>query len=132
MSKAPRAVWLFQLAAAAILAQTLWFKFSSAPEAVHIFSTLGMEPWGRFLTASVEAVAVVLLLMPATAAIGGLVSVGTMSGALLSHFTVLGIEVQGDGGTMFALAWVVLACGALTAWLRRAQLPFIGRRLARD
>jgi len=38
-----------------------------------------------------------------------------MSGALLSHFTVLGNEVQGDGGTPFALAWVVLACGTLTA-----------------
>jgi len=126
-----RLVWLFQLAAAAILGQSLFFKFSGAPEAIHIFETLGVEPWGRLLTGGVETLAVILLLIPATAALGGLLAAGTMLGALGAHFTKLGIVVLDDGGTLFTMAWIVLACGLLTAWLRRAQLPLVGRCCAR-
>ena len=41
------ASWGCQLAAAGILAQTLFFKFTGAEESRFIFSTLGVEPWGR-------------------------------------------------------------------------------------
>ena len=34
-----------------------------------------------------------------------------MGGALMSHLTLLGIEVQGDGGYLFFLAGVVLVVG---------------------
>ena len=43
-----------RLVAAAILAQTLFFKFTGAPEAVHIFTTLGVEPFGRIGLGVVE------------------------------------------------------------------------------
>ncbi len=36
--------WLLQLAAAGILLQTLFFKFTGAEESVYIFTTLGVEP----------------------------------------------------------------------------------------
>ena len=39
--------WMLQLAAAAILLQTLYFKFTGAEESVYIFTTVGAEPWGR-------------------------------------------------------------------------------------
>ena len=39
--------WLLQLVAAGILLQTLFFKFTGAEESVYIFTTLGVEPWGR-------------------------------------------------------------------------------------
>ncbi len=39
---------LLRIVTAIILIQTLHFKFSGHPEAIHIFSTIGMEPWGRF------------------------------------------------------------------------------------
>ena len=39
--------WALRLIVAVILLQTLFFKFSAAKESVYIFSTLGMEPWGR-------------------------------------------------------------------------------------
>jgi hypothetical protein len=39
--------WLLRGIAALILLQTLFFKFTGAPESVYIFSTLGAEPWGR-------------------------------------------------------------------------------------
>jgi hypothetical protein len=40
---------------------------------------------------------------------------------------VLGIEVQDDGGTLFALACVALGAGLAVLWLRRAELPLLGR-----
>ena len=39
--------WALQLVVAGILLQTLFFKFTGAAESVYIFSTLGVEPWGR-------------------------------------------------------------------------------------
>ena len=41
------ASWVFQISAAIILGQTLFFKFTAAPESVYIFTKLGAEPWGR-------------------------------------------------------------------------------------
>ena len=38
---------VLRLVPAIILLQTLYFKFSAAPESVFIFEQLGLEPWGR-------------------------------------------------------------------------------------
>ncbi len=131
---AQRVAWSAQIVAAVILGQTLFFKFSGAPESVHIFETLGAEPWGRIASGVVELIAVVLLLTPRTAAVGGVLAMGVMAGAIGSHLTQLGIEIvvngESDGGLLFALALVTFAAGALVAWLRRAQLPLVGARLA--
>jgi len=131
LSKSRRALsWILQVVAAVILFQTLYFKFSGAPESVYIFTTLGMEPWGRIGSGIAELVACILLLVPRTVALGALLSLGVISGALVSHLTRLGIEVQGDGGLLFALAAVVFVCGAVVLFLRRAALPILGSRLA--
>lgn len=118
--------WIARLVAAVILGQTLFFKFSGAPESVWIFETLGVEPWGRLFTGGLELVAVVLLVLPRTAALGGLLGVGLMGGAIGSHLTVLGVEVQDDGGTLFVLAVVTLAASATTLWIHRRELPVVG------
>ena len=124
------ASWICQLAAAAILAQTLFFKFSGAEESRYIFSTLGVEPWGRIASGVFELVAALLLLFPGTAASGALLAAAIMGGAILSHLTLLGIEVQGDRGLLFGLALGVLACSLVVLFLRRGQLPLIGCRFA--
>lgn len=111
--------WLPNLIAAVILLQTLYFKFSAAPESVYIFSTIGAEPAGRIGSGVVELVAAVLLLWPAFAWAGALLALGTMSGAILTHLTVLGIEVQGDGGTLFVLALIVAIASAWVLWRDR-------------
>ena len=126
------ASWSCQLIAAVILAQTLYFKFTGAPESRFIFSTLGVEPWGRYATGVGELIAVILLLNPATAAIGGLLAMGLMGGAIMSHLTRLGIEVQGDGGLLFGLAVTVLVTSALVVVLRRHQLPVVGPLLMKS
>ena len=114
--------WVVRILASAILAQTLFFKFTSAPESVYIFETLGMEPWGRIGSGLAELLAVVLLLVPRTAALGGLLGMGVMAGAIGSHVTKLGIVVQDDGGLLFGLAITTFVCCAIAAYLHRADL----------
>lgn len=117
-----------RLIAAIILAQTLFFKFSGAEESVWIFQQLGAEPWGRLGSGVAELVCVVLLLIPSTAWMGALGGLGVISGALVSHLFLLGIEVKGDGGLLFYLALVVFVCCAATLWLRRDELgAFVAR-----
>jgi putative oxidoreductase len=122
--------WALQLVVAGILLQTLFFKFTGAAESVYIFSTLGIEPWGRYASGAAELIASVLLLIPGTAAFGALVAVGVISGAIISHLTVLGIEVQGDGGLLFALAVIVFISSLAILALRWRELPIVGTLLA--
>jgi len=113
--------WTLRLVAAAILLQTLFFKFTAAPESVYIFTTLGMEPWGRIGSGIAELIAAVLLLVPATRAYGALLALAVMAGAIGSHLTRLGIEVQGDGGLLFALALIVSICSAFVLLIHRHE-----------
>lgn len=107
-------LWALKLLAAFIMLQTLWFKFTGAEESVYIFSSLGMEPWGRIGTGIFELIASVLILYPRTTVIGAALGAGLMSGALFFHLTKLGIAVKGDGGQLFVYALLVFfACIAL-------------------
>ena len=128
LSKSQAAVSLvLQIVAAGILLQTLFFKFTGAEESVYIFTTLGIEPWGRYGSGLTELVAALLLLYPGTAALGATIAVGTMAVAILSHLAVLGIEVMNDGGLLFSLAIVVFLASAVVLAMRRADLPLVGR-----
>jgi putative oxidoreductase len=120
--------WMLQLVVAGILFQTLFFKFTAAEESVYIFSTLGVEPWGRIASGILELVAVVLLLYPPTVVYGALLSLGVISGALVSH-AKLGLVVKNDGGLLFALAVIVFAASLAILFIRRAEVPVVGQRL---
>jgi len=120
------ASWMLQLIAAAILVQTLFFKFSGAEESKYIFTTLGAEPWGRVATGCAELLAVLLLIAPRTVTLGALLSLGLMAGAIGSHFAKLGIVVKHDGGLLFGLAVVVFVCSAVILMMRRRQIPVFG------
>ena len=122
--------WILQLIAAVILFQTLFFKFTGAEESVYIFTKVGAEPWGRIASGVVEVVAVVLLLIPATAWLGALISLAAIGGAIVSHLTILGIVVKDDGGLLFALALIVFAASLGILFLRRHELPLVGVHLA--
>ncbi len=119
--------WICRLTAAVILLQTLFFKFTGAPESVYIFTKVGMEPWGRYGSGVVELVAAMLLLVRCKAWLGALLALGTMCGAIACHLTVLGINVQNDGGLLFALALVTSACCVITLYLHRRQIPYLSR-----
>jgi putative oxidoreductase len=123
------ASWFSRILAAVILLQTLSFKFTGAAESKYIFTRIGAEPWGRFGSGVVELIAAVLLLTPRFAWAGALLTLAVISGAILSHLTILGIVVQDDGGLLFLLAITVFFCSALTAWLHRLEIPLISRFL---
>ena len=115
-------LWVLRLVAAVIMLQTLYFKFTAAPESVYIFSTLGLEPYGRIGIGVLELIASVLILYPPTTIFGSVLAVGLMSGALLSHITKLGIVVQNDGGLLFAYALLVWLSSFSLLILFRKQL----------
>lgn len=108
--------WGLRVVAAVIMLQTLFFKFSGAEESLYIFTKIGMEPFGRYLSGTVELIAGVLL-FTRLYAVGAALGLGTISGAIFFHLTSLGIEVQGDGGYLFALAILVFLASAGTLLL---------------
>ncbi len=131
------ALWVCRLAAAAIMLQTLFFKFTAAPESVFIFSEVGkfahlpfMEPWGRIGTGVGELIASILLLVPVASWLGALLALGIMGGAIASHAFILGINVQGDNGSLFALAVVVSICSVAVLFLGRRNIPVLGKILS--
>ena len=104
--------WIIRIIPSIIMLQTLFFKFSAAEESVAIFSTLGIEPYGRIGTGIIELIASILLLIPSFSRIGALIGFGTMFGAIFSHLFILGIEVNNDSGQLFILALITLiGCG---------------------
>ena len=103
-------IWIVKLVAVVILLQTLYFKFTAAEESVYIFSSLGIEPFGRIGSGIVELIASILILIPRTTLLGALLGIGVMVGAIFAHLFVLGIEVKNDGGTLFILALITFLC----------------------
>lgn len=129
-SRAGSAVsWALQVLVAVILLQTLFFKFTGAEESVYIFTRVGAEPWGRLGSGVLELIAAAMLLTPSLVAYGAILTVGLMSGAILSHLTILGIEVKGDGGLLFGLALTCFIGSLIVLALRRASIPVVGRYL---
>jgi hypothetical protein len=118
--------------AAVILLQTLYFKFTAQPESVYIFSTLGIEPYGRIGSGVFELITSILLLLPKTRLYGSFLGIGVISGAMLSHLFILGIEVQNDGGTLFLLALIVFfSCLYILITERETAMRLINQLLNR-
>ena len=123
--------WILQLVAAVILFQTLFFKFTGAKESIYIFSTVGMEPWGRIGSGVVELIASILLVIPATVTVGAIIALVTISGAIFFHLTKLGIALPAvnDRGELFTLAVVVFLVSLAILFIRRTEIPIIGSQL---
>ena len=113
--------WGLRVIAAVIMLQTLFFKFTGAEESIYIFEQIGLEPLGRYGSGIVELIAG-LLLFTRFYAIGAALGLGTISGAIFFHLTSLGIEVQGDGGYLFALAILVFLASAGTLLLNLQEI----------
>lgn len=122
--------WAARIVVAIILTQTLFFKFTGAEESRYIFTTLmgpEYEAVGRIGSGIVELVAAVLLLIPSTSWLGALLSLGTITGAIFSHLTMLGIVVKDDGGLLFGLAVAVFVLSVVVLVLHRRDIPIVGQ-----
>src|SRR6185369_12012224 len=120
--------WIARIVAAIILLQTLFFKFTGAPESVELFTKLGVEPWGRIGTGVLELIASVLILIPATVWLGAVLSIGLMIGAIASHILIIGV-LRGDGGQLFLYAVIVLVSALFSFWKSKGQIPDPIRKL---
>ena len=113
---------ILRVTVAVILIQTLYFKFSGHPESVHIFSALGIEPWGRIGLGIMELITALLILFPKTKILGMLASLGIILGAVFSHILVLGLNVSNDGGALFTLALIVLIATTIFLTIHKNEL----------
>ena len=116
-------IWLCSLAAAGIMIETLFFKFTAAPESVYIFKRMGTEPWMRWVQGLWELFASIGLLAPRLRWAGGILTTSAMLAAILSHMTWLGYSIQGDHGLLFCMALVTLSCGVTVMWMYRHHIP---------
>lgn len=124
--------WALRLIVAVILLQTLFFKFTGAEESKFIFSTLmgpELEVVGRVGSGVVELVAVILLFILRAVWLGAIIALATISGAIFSHLTKLGIIVQDDGGLLFGLAVLVFVISSTILFIHRGEIPIVGNLL---
>jgi uncharacterized membrane protein YphA (DoxX/SURF4 family) len=127
-----RAILLWALSAyiAAVFVQSLFFKFTGAPESIYIFSTLRdwsgiglFEPAGRWIIGVSELTASILLFVPRTRIFGAALAIGIMTGAIFFHlFSPIGVVILGDGGELFTLACGVWISGWVILFLSRDEI----------
>lgn len=115
--------WIAQIIVVVILGQTLFFKFTDAPEVVHLFSQLGMGAFGYKLIGSLELIACVLLLIRPSILWGAILSWGLMSGAIMAHVTKVGFA--GDLAVLGGMAIVAWSLSCLIIFLRRRDATCI-------
>ncbi len=114
--------WALRLVSAIILLQTLFYKFSAAPESVALFTRIGMEPWGRIGTGVLELIASILILIPRTTGWGSTLAMGLMAGALYFHLNgTLGLKWYGDY-SLFLYALAGFLCCSVLTYLYRVQI----------
>ena len=118
-------ILVLRIVVAGILIQTLRFKLTGHPESVYIFTQVGLEPYGRIGIGIVELISGILLLINRTVWLGAGITVGVIGGAVMMHLTSLGIEVQGDGGTLFYMAVFVLIASLIILFTERKSIPII-------
>lgn len=120
-------LWICRIVTAAILLQTVYFKFIGAPDSVYIFTQVDMEPYGRYATGITELIAAILILIPKTSFFGALLAFILMIGALATHIMILGLQVNGDHGLLFIYAIVTSIASAyviIKTTRRKRKSPF--------
>jgi uncharacterized membrane protein YphA (DoxX/SURF4 family) len=114
------ALWVLQIATAAMLGMAGFAKLTGAPEMIALFDAVGVGQWFRYVTGALEVLGAVLLLVPALAGAGALLLASVMLGAVLTHLFVIG------GSPVMPL--ILLLVVAFIAYARRDRtLRLLGR-----
>lgn len=106
------ALWVLQIAAAAMFFLSGGSKLASAPEMVALFEAIGMGQWFRYVTGALEVLGAATLLVPRLAGAGALMLAGVMVGAVATHLIIGGSPLP---------ALVLLVVTTLVAWGRRER-----------
>jgi len=107
------ALWVIQVALAAMFLMAGGSKLLGAPDMVNLFAAVGLGQWFRYVTGVIEVSAAIALLIPSAAAFGALLLVATMIGAVATNLYV---------GQSPAPPLVLLLVATGVAWSRRNQL----------
>ncbi len=126
MKKKGLLIGLLQIVAAVILLWAAVSKFSATAGNVFIFTELGMEPTGRIIIGLIEATAALMLMTKNYPAMGALLGIGVLCGAVIAHVSILGFNVQGDKGLHVVLLFTAVLGTGTVLIARRKTLPFIG------
>src|SRR5262249_52768210 len=110
------ALWISQIALAAVFLLAGGSKLVGAPAMVTLFNAIGLGQWFRYVTGAIEVTGAIALLVPAAAVYGALLIVPTMIGAIITNLVL---------GQSAAPPLVLLAVASAVAWVRRDELPAI-------
>lgn len=121
-------ILIFRILISVLLLQTLRYKFTAHPDSVYIFTKVGLEPFGRIGIGILELFPAVLILIPKTIWAGAFLTIGIICGAILMHLTILGIEINNDGGLLFYMAISVLIFSLIVLWDHKKEIPIIGQK----
>jgi putative oxidoreductase len=85
-----RILWTLRVALALAFGAAGGAKLASVPQMVQIFDLIGIGQWFRYVTGIVEIGGAILLLVPGTGFLGGLLLGVTMVFATATHLLVIG------------------------------------------
>ena len=124
------ALWIGQLGVAGVLGMMAFMKFVNyTPEgSMALADAMGVGRGIITLIGLVEAAVLFLILMPRGRAVGALLGMFTMIGALVTHATKIGWSGNA-AAEMWPLAIVVLAAASFVLIGRRSELPIVGKNL---
>jgi putative oxidoreductase len=92
-------------------------KLYGVPMLVEEFQHIGLGQWFRYVTGGLEIMGAILLLLPRKAALGALLLICIMIGAVITHLFVIG------GSPVPAI--VLLALNAVVAYAQRGQIALL-------
>ena len=123
-------LWLAQLGVAGILGMNAFVKFFNYTDegSKALADALDVGRGAITMIGVTEAAALVLILTPRAHAIGALLAMLTMLGALFAHATKIGWSGHAVA-EMWPLAIVVLAFASFVLIVRRKELPIVGKQL---
>ena len=108
------ALWLTQIALAAMFLMSGGSKLAGVPAMVSLFDLIGIGQWFRYVTGVIEATSAIALLVPSAAFFGALLLIPTMLGAIVVNLFVVPASPVPP--------LVLLLAAAAVAWARRDQL----------
>src|SRR6266480_2104077 len=107
------ALWVTQIALAAMFLFAGGSKLVGAPAMVNLFAAIGWGQWFRYVTGAIEISAAVALLIPSAAVYGAMLLIPTMIGAIVTNLFL---------GQSVIPPLVLLLVASAVAWARRNEL----------
>ena len=108
------ALWVTQVALAAMFLMAGASKLAGVPAMVSLFDAIGLGQWFRYVTGGIEVLSGIALLVPSAAIFGALLLIPTMLGAIVTNLFVVPASP--------VMPLLLLFGATAVAWARRHQL----------